>query len=428
MSDFGHSSNPTGRSPMAPPSPSPQRTFTQRDAPQPGSFQVHQPPSTAINDASINKDLNTIPESARSHKLCIRCPSYPNETYFVDVMPEWNIAQLKGMMSEQFPGQPGVDEMRLIHAGKLLGDEMVVREILNSSSLPTPPTVHLVIKSGSVSLDASSPARPSTAISPSPEDLHSGLRQRKTGLARSDETGEGQASATPTAAPPISTPPATTHFVPNAPAGQPFMHLAVPYQIVMINGIPYAMHPTVFPQPYQPQAGQPHLAAPQQYAPPPNLPAEAAAPVPAPAPVQPAAPVLNAAPGAIGGNVDDEFGDRQRNAPQNPFWLLVKLTFLVYIFSHNSSLTKIILMNLVALVIFLVQTGRLRLIRRHELEAMGYNIGQAYANPNDGQAEGGETDVPSEAQQPSQRSLWTDVKDIAYMFFTSLVPENHEGV
>ncbi|CAG8505942.1 3561_t:CDS:2 [Acaulospora morrowiae] len=45
-------------------------------------------------------------------------------------------------------------------------------------------------------------------------------------------------------------------------------------------------------------------------------------------------------------------------------WLIVKLFFLVYIFSQNASAERMILLYIFALVIFLYQTGRLRIVRR----------------------------------------------------------------
>ncbi|CAG8587240.1 21981_t:CDS:2 [Dentiscutata erythropus] len=45
-------------------------------------------------------------------------------------------------------------------------------------------------------------------------------------------------------------------------------------------------------------------------------------------------------------------------------WLIVKLGFLVYIFSQNASTERMILLYFMAFVIFLHQTGRLRIVRR----------------------------------------------------------------
>ncbi|KAG0065225.1 hypothetical protein BGZ89_008507 [Linnemannia elongata] len=45
-------------------------------------------------------------------------------------------------------------------------------------------------------------------------------------------------------------------------------------------------------------------------------------------------------------------------------WLLMKLAFGIYLFGQNGSIERIVLLHIAALVIFLHQTGRLRIVRR----------------------------------------------------------------
>ncbi|KAG0299775.1 hypothetical protein BGZ98_009771 [Dissophora globulifera] len=69
-----------------------------------------------------------------------------------------------------------------------------------------------------------------------------------------------------------------------------------------------------------------------------------------------------AAAGAADPNAQDIVARDQRRAAS--LWLLMKLAFGVYVFSQNGSIERIVLLHIAALVIFLHQTGRLRIVRR----------------------------------------------------------------
>ncbi|KAF9907986.1 hypothetical protein EC991_010334 [Linnemannia zychae] len=58
----------------------------------------------------------------------------------------------------------------------------------------------------------------------------------------------------------------------------------------------------------------------------------------------------------------DQAARGQRRAAS--LWLLLKLAFGVYLFSQNGSIERIVLLHIAALIIFLHQTGRLRIVRR----------------------------------------------------------------
>ncbi|KAF9550978.1 hypothetical protein EC957_010745 [Mortierella hygrophila] len=62
------------------------------------------------------------------------------------------------------------------------------------------------------------------------------------------------------------------------------------------------------------------------------------------------------------GNAQDQAARGQRRAAS--LWLLLKLAFGVYLFSQNGSIERIVLLHIAALIIFLHQTGRLRIVRR----------------------------------------------------------------
>ncbi|KAI9089405.1 hypothetical protein DFS34DRAFT_598082 [Phlyctochytrium arcticum] len=370
--------------------------------------------------------------------LCVRCPSYPTESFQVKVRPEWTVLQLKQSVSDMFPNRPPAADMRIIHSGKLLDNSASLQTVVFGTTAATAasvaPTVHLVVKSGLPSLSTSSPAS-----SPSLE----GLRRRQAAgissappLSHDIPAGYNAQASIPNH---VTLPTPTMQF--QSPHNNtPLMALPFPYQVVLINGMPYAMHPAVYPPPTlstpfpSPATAFPFVEHGFGH-PAPHFTTPAAEPNPQPAPAPPApapaqaagAPILNAGFGGAAANPEDEFGDQARNAPQNPFWLLLKLSFMVYMFSHNSSLTRIILMNAVAMVIFLVQTGRLRVIRRQILvpnvPLQAREPAPEAATPSTGGT------APASASlntQATQRGFLSQVRNVVLVFFTSLIPDPPE--
>ncbi|KAF9134052.1 hypothetical protein BGW39_008271 [Mortierella sp. 14UC] len=61
-------------------------------------------------------------------------------------------------------------------------------------------------------------------------------------------------------------------------------------------------------------------------------------------------------------------------------WLLMKLAFGIYLFGQNGSIERIVLLHIAALVIFLHQTGRLRIVRRIVPTPPAEDAGQGTAN------------------------------------------------
>ncbi|KAF9353668.1 hypothetical protein BGX26_008577 [Mortierella sp. AD094] len=61
-------------------------------------------------------------------------------------------------------------------------------------------------------------------------------------------------------------------------------------------------------------------------------------------------------------NAQEMLARHERRAAS--LWLLMKLAFGVYLFSQNGSIERILLLHIAALIIFLQQTGRLRIVRR----------------------------------------------------------------
>ncbi|KAG0265350.1 hypothetical protein BG011_004895 [Mortierella polycephala] len=83
-------------------------------------------------------------------------------------------------------------------------------------------------------------------------------------------------------------------------------------------------------------------------------------------------------------NIQENARRDQRRAAS--LWLFLKLVFGVYIFSQNGSFERIVLLHLAALIIFLHQTGRLRIVRR-----------VAQDPPRDPAADGGNQNASSTA-------------------------------
>ncbi|KAI8585102.1 hypothetical protein BDZ88DRAFT_46947 [Geranomyces variabilis] len=479
----------TRSGPAPPASPSPQRSFSpqqQLDSARPPSAAATAT-ATAFRNAAFEKDVVVPPAAAAppapaptpapaparpsppsaaaaTTVVAIRCPSYPSDTFSVAVAADANIGALKLAVAAVVPGRPAVDEMRLIYSGKLLVDSYVVKDHLKTMAGGSPPIVHVVLTRGLVA-EAS---------------VRSELRQRHVGdaAAASSATGATSASAFTPVLPPVHSVP------PQQPPAVAYPAVMPQYQIVMVDGLPYAMQvPAAHPHPAYPylQHHMPHAAAhhlPFHSTDPslhgaPVAPAAAAPPVPQPPPAVVLPPVI-----------DNEFGDAQRGggagedlanaggAPQNPFWLLLKLTFLLYVFSPNWSFAKIVAMHAVVLAIYLVQTRR----RAIALAAAGANGGAgAQAVPaaavvvapapapavqqpaaasedaapqpvNAAAGDNGETPTTPVASPPAPPQPTTTAVvvtppptppahpaptfgHLAYMFFASLVPDHrHEAV
>lgn len=58
--------------------------------------------------------------------------------------PSWTIRRLKGHLTEVYPGKPSTDEQKLIYSGQLLGDSVVLKDILRHYDGQKTHTVHLV--------------------------------------------------------------------------------------------------------------------------------------------------------------------------------------------------------------------------------------------------------------------------------------------
>ncbi|KAF9577075.1 hypothetical protein BGW38_007948 [Lunasporangiospora selenospora] len=150
-------------------------------------------------------------------------------------------------------------------------------------------------------------------------------------------------------------------------------------QYILVNGLPYLAPASYLPALLQQQYyslgiyGAAPLVSPDgtyfSYIPAafpgaPSAAAAASATFATTTPAQGAPAQGDAAAGAAGQEINpqDQAARDQRRAAS--LWLIMKLAFGIYLFSQNGSIERIILLHIAALVIFLHQTGRLRIVRR----------------------------------------------------------------
>jgi hypothetical protein len=179
---------------------------------------------------------------------------------------------------------------------------------------------------------------------------------------------------------------------------QPYYFMVIEYvqilRLIFVSGLPYLVPASSFAQPTYaylhpavvyptPPVAQPETPAVQQ--------AQAA---PAPPPVEPDIPL------------DDEFAAALGHRP-NPWWLLFRLSFLVYIFSQNASYQRIVFLHFLAVFIWLWQTGRLQFPR----------------GPNAQARQGQPARVQMDPQVPVPRSAIRDAVAMVWSFVFSLIPQ-----
>ncbi|PKK69581.1 hypothetical protein RhiirC2_748138 [Rhizophagus irregularis] len=283
---------------------------------------------------SLNKELSSSNNTGGDNKIriFIRSPTTPlPDGYSILTNIDSSVLYLKQTIFETHPLKPVVRDQKLIYRGRVLSDNDLIESILKDG-LESDQTFHLVVKPSFQAIAET------TGIPISPPNSHSSSQnirsQDYTQLLQQQNVADNAQS--------------TGHFyIPQnyaqynsqnqqLPATNLQFQFPIGYYYVMINGLPYLM-PVQYPFPYtypyiqtQPQMGgqiqQQPLVAPVEE------------------------------------QHHDNAARNQRRAAT--LWLVVKLGFLVYIFSQNASAERMILLYISALVIFLYQTGRLRIVRR----------------------------------------------------------------
>lgn len=76
--------------------------------------------------------------------LIVKASNQQFEDQTIKCEPSWTIKRLKGHLTEVYPGKPSTDEQKLIYSGQLLGDSVVLKDILRHYDGQKTHTVHLV--------------------------------------------------------------------------------------------------------------------------------------------------------------------------------------------------------------------------------------------------------------------------------------------
>ncbi|KAG0087553.1 hypothetical protein BGZ92_007230 [Podila epicladia] len=298
----------------------------------------------------------------------ISSPSHAPHRFAVMVSRQTTIHELKELIVTRLDTKPSivsVADQRLIFGGRILDDKDTLNHIFDKVEDNDAPTIHLMVSHKFIQSAPDSPElrfRHTTTSAPAPSFT-------PTPTTTSGATGVTGATSGSNLNPQHShsTTPSETqqhYYDPNVHSMcMPTLHQ--PYQYVLVNGMPYLipaaslsllhlqhMHMYSHGSTIMTQDGTPlyHIPAYMDPAHQANIAAIAAA-VNTNRPIE--VPPLNA----------QEIAARdQRRAAS--LWLIMKLAFAVYLFSQNGSLERIVLLHIAALIIFLHQTGRLRIVRR----------------------------------------------------------------
>lgn len=76
--------------------------------------------------------------------LIVKASNQQFDDQTIKCEPSWTIRRLKGHLTEVYPGKPTTDEQKLIYSGQLLGDSVVLKDILRHYDGQKAHTVHLV--------------------------------------------------------------------------------------------------------------------------------------------------------------------------------------------------------------------------------------------------------------------------------------------
>ncbi|KAF9575931.1 PRP38 pre-mRNA processing factor 38 domain-containing protein B [Mortierella alpina] len=330
------------------------------------------------------------------HRTFVNITPNPTPNKFtLSVSRQCSILELKEIIVTRLDTKPSIADLRLIYGGRIPQDKDTLELVFEKvESFDNPPTIHLVVSQRNGPLQQqqqprSAPASPAplrfrtnTASATVPHGSSSGNDNTQTTPSETQQgafcTSNVFTAALPSTETRAENPgsigglPLTGGYAPAAFAPAPWQ---TPMQYAIVNGMPY-----LIPAAYLPML---HFQQHMQHMPYAPLPLYGAVlmnadgtpslqPIPTiftPQQIRMAA--AGAAPGtaqaAVAGvagapNAQEIAARDQRRAAS--LWLLMKLAFGVYLFSQNGSIERIVLLHIAALVIFLHQTGRLRIVRR----------------------------------------------------------------
>ncbi|GBC05327.1 hypothetical protein RclHR1_06180012 [Rhizophagus clarus] len=289
------------------------------------------------SNTSLNKELSSSNIAGGDNKvrIFIRSPTTPlPDGYSILTSIDSSVLYLKQTIFETHPLKPVVRDQKLIYRGRVLSDNDLIENVLKDG-LETDQTFHLVVKPSfqtiaeTTGIPISPPSSNSSSQNTRSQD-YTQLSQQQNFVDNMQNPGQ--------------------FYIPQnyaqyntqnqqLPATNLQFQFPIGYYYVMINGLPYLMpvqYPFPYTYPYQFMQTLPQIGGQVQQQ----------QPLVAPVEEQ---------------NHDNAARNQRRAAT---LWLVVKLGFLVYVFSQNASAERMILLYISALVIFLYQTGRLRIVRR----------------------------------------------------------------
>ncbi|KAG0344300.1 hypothetical protein BG004_004577 [Podila humilis] len=355
---------------------------------------------------------STAPQPQRPQIVNISSPSRAPHRFSVIVSRQTTIHELKELIVTRLDTKPSVvcaADQRLIFGGHILEDKSKLDTIFDKVEDNDAPTIHLMVShkhfpntsapiapsplrfrnsataSSSTSASSSTPLPmaplvPTATVSVSSSSSSSGSATSGTAWSRNmnpqhkfSTMNYGLPQQHHHHQPPhlyydlpsdllMGTAPVGPLFTPQTmPIAMPQMHQ--PYQYVFVNGMPYLAPPSSLPLLQHQQMM--HTVPVYAYDALLNI------------PIDPAQTSTNVDASVVGiGNTNQpvdppvlppldaqEIAAREQRRAAS-LWLLFKLGFAVYLFSQNGSLERIVLLHIAALIIFLHQTGRLRIVRR----------------------------------------------------------------
>ncbi|KAI1294312.1 hypothetical protein EDD11_008190 [Mortierella claussenii] len=353
--------------------------------------------------------------------VIISSPAHTPHKFTLQLSPQCSILELKEIIVSRIDSRPAITDQRLIFGGRILDDKDTLERVFEKVDCQdNSPTIHLVVSQRQHTSAAASPsplrfrtnaiaagATPSPSPSTTPPAGSSARLATPTGASlhtghysstfftpattAPQDRAEGHttnplvASATNSGTMPTTS--FATGMASSAAAFSPLyfaQHSAhQPMQHVVVNGMPYLVPAAYMPilhhqhcvQQMQAHYGQ-YMGGAEgtslfQAAPMGGAAADGTAGADARAGAGAGA---GAGQGVLDGNARENAVRDQRRAAS--LWLLMKLAFGVYLFSQNGSIERIVLLHIAALIIFLHQTGRLRIVRR-----IGHPPGEAHQAP-----------------------------------------------
>ncbi|KAG0228654.1 hypothetical protein B0O80DRAFT_452979 [Mortierella sp. GBAus27b] len=295
----------------------------------------------------------------------ISSPGHAPHNFAVAVSRECSILELKEIIVTRLDTKPSIADQRLIFCGRILDDKETLHHVFEKlNCTDSSPTIHLVVPprfrgttQSTAPVPPAAPSQSTAATSATNLNTHNTFTPFESTPAQEDRTENSPGSSS-----------TSSHHFPGmdsacAQLTPAQLSLQQPMQYVLVNGMPYLV-----PAAYMPMLYQQHFMqqTPHMYYGALMMNADGR-PYFQPAMMGNQPHVATAGPGeglaaAAEGNAQENAARDQRRAAS--LWLLMKLAFGVYIFSQNGSIERIVLLHIAALVIFLHQTGRLRIVRR----------------------------------------------------------------